>query len=83
VFATRRAIEEARRVIPGRVVEVAVAEAIATGAVAWRRPKRRAIVTGPGFRATVRRSRGKVDPARKAWQVLSVESGGLPPGREP
>ena len=74
VFATPRATEQARRLLPGRVVENEVGRAIKDGRITHVRSRQAAFVVGPGWRAKVRQIRGRANPERKAWQVVSVEA---------
>ena len=56
-----------------RALENVVADAIAAGRITWRRARGIAIVELPGGSvAVVRRTRGRLDPTRKAWLVTEV-----------
>jgi hypothetical protein len=74
IFATRRATEQARRLLPASVVlETAVEQAIRDGQIRrGPRPSGRATAYGGDWKASLRRIPSPLT-GRKAWLIESVE----------
>lgn len=72
VYATLAASEQARRLLPGRVLEVEVADAILAGNVIG--VNRSCRVLGDDWQAHVERVPGRLRPKPRAWLVLRLEA---------
>lgn len=72
VRASLRAIEQGRRLLPGKVLELEVERAIMAGRIVRRDGQ--AIVSGDGFEAVARREPRRSNPGLWQWTIVSVRA---------
>jgi hypothetical protein len=71
VYATRAAVDEAQRLLPGLVLENEVRAAVAASGVRLVGDGK-AEVVGSGWRASLIRRESSLTPGRQVWMVLQV-----------